>query len=343
MRRRCALIGSFFCLLAVLLAAPLAAQDAWRAAVAAMTPNELAAEANKEGDPVRGATLFTQGTLACASCHEPRGDGGRLGPDLSQLPSPNDDAHLVQSLLEPSAVIRKGYEAATLVDAEGRTLTGVVVERDDERLMFRSSVDGELLTLSNDDVESLVVSDQSPMPQDLVEQLPDRQSLLDLLSYVIEIVRGGPVAAARLRPMAVAAPLPEYENRLDHAGLIRDWDDDALERGAKIYGRVCANCHGTLLREGSLPTSLRFAEGVFKNGADPHGMYRTLTHGYGRMQPQRWMVPQQKYDVIHYIRETYLRDRNPNQYVEVDGAYIASLPGRRRPRAGTGRFRAVET
>ena len=40
-------------------------------------------------------------------------------------------------------------------------------------------------------------------------------------------------------------------------------------------------------------------------------MYQTLTHGFGQMAPQSWMVPEQKYDVIHYIREAYLKPRQP--------------------------------
>mgnify|MGYP003338117553 CR=1 FL=1 len=77
---------------------------------------------------------------------------------------------------------------------------------------------------------------------------------------------------------------------------------------------------------GSLPTSLRFAEGKFKNGSDPFSLYGTLTRGYGQMAPQSWMVPRQKYDLIHYLRETYLKPHNPSQYAKVDGDYLAKLP-----------------
>ena len=55
-------------------------------------------------------------------------------------------------------------------------------------------------------------------------------------------------------------------------------------------------------------------------------MYRTLTYGYGQMTPQSWMVPRQKYDVIHYIRETFLKENNPTQYVVVDRDYLGRLP-----------------
>ncbi len=109
-------------------------------------------------------------------------------------------------------------------------------------------------------------------------------------------------------------------------GLIRSWDGKSLGRGEAIYRRVCSNCHGTMDHLGSMPTSLRFAEGQFKNGSDPWHMYQTLTHGFGMMTPQSWMVPEQKYDVIHYIRETYLKPHNPSQYVNVDAAYLAGLP-----------------
>ncbi len=75
-----------------------------------------------------------------------------------------------------------------------------------------------------------------------------------------------------------------------------------------------------------MPSSLRFATDRFKNGSDPFSLYQTLTRGYGQMAPQTWMVPRQKYDVIHYLRETYLKAENPSQYAKVDRAYLDGLP-----------------
>jgi hypothetical protein len=55
-------------------------------------------------------------------------------------------------------------------------------------------------------------------------------------------------------------------------------------------------------------------------------MYQTLTRGFGLMAPQSWMVPQQKYDVIHYIREAYLKPHNDSQFVALRNDYLAGLP-----------------
>ena len=63
-----------------------------------------------------------------------------------------------------------------------------------------------------------------------------------------------------------------------------------------------------------------------RTAATPISLYRTITDGFGQMAPQSWMVPRQKYDVIHYIRETFLKPHNPAQYVAINRAYLDRLP-----------------
>jgi glucose/arabinose dehydrogenase/mono/diheme cytochrome c family protein len=111
--------------------------------------------------------------------------------------------------------------------------------------------------------------------------------------------------------------------RSDHAEIVAEWNAKTLEEGAMIYKTLCVVCHGTKEQPGSLPTALRFAEGQFKNGSDPFSMYLTLTKGFGQMVPQPQYTTAQKYAVIHYIRETFLRPHNPSQLKEID---LASLP-----------------
>ena len=111
--------------------------------------------------------------------------------------------------------------------------------------------------------------------------------------------------------------------RSDHAEIVGGWNEKTLAEGAEIYKTLCVVCHGTKDAPGSLPTALRFAEGPFKNGADPFSMYLTATKGFGQMVPQPQFTTAQKYAVIQYIRETFLKPHNPSQYVKFD---LASLP-----------------
>lgn len=114
--------------------------------------------------------------------------------------------------------------------------------------------------------------------------------------------------------------------RSDHGELVQAWNGQSLKEGDAIYQAMCIVCHGDLKKPGSLPTALRFGEGQFKNGADPYSMYLTLTHGYNQMTAMPQYTTAQKYAVIHYIRETYLKPHNPSQYTPVTPEYMASLP-----------------
>jgi putative heme-binding domain-containing protein len=290
----------------------------------------LVAAARRQGDAQRGAVLFHQRNVGCALCHLP--DDGRpgVGPDLTRPPADVNDIYLVASVLQPSKHIRKGYETIQVVTDDGRTITGLLAEDLPDAIVLRSTEgDFERKRIDKQAIDEREVSTLSAMPAGLVNQLAGREQFLDLLRYLLEISEFGPQRVAQLRPppgLFSSPPLPEYERHVDHAGLLAEANDAGFKRGEAIYHRVCANCHGTAEHAGSLPNALKFASGSFKNGVDPLSIYRTLTFGFGLMAPQSWMVPREKYDVIHYLREAFLKPRNPSQYVTIDAAYLASLP-----------------
>jgi putative heme-binding domain-containing protein len=291
---------------------------------------DLAKAARLHGDASRGALVFHRPALTCTRCHTAGEDRVRLGPDLAALGKEATDVYLVESILLPSKVIKKGFQTVVITTTKGKILTGLFAEERADAIVLRDAEqDGKTIAIAKKDIEDRKEQPQSLMPDGLVNLLAGRQEFLDLVRYLIEIAEKGPERARQLRPaesLFAPPPLPEYERDLDHAGLIRGLNAASIKRGEAIYVRVCANCHGTLEQIGSIPTSLRFAKDKFKNGADPFRMYQTLTHGFGMMIPQTWMVPRQKYDVIHFIREVYLKPHNPEQYAKVDSAYLAGLP-----------------
>ncbi len=120
--------------------------------------------------------------------------------------------------------------------------------------------------------------------------------------------------------------LPDYERSLDHAGLMADWSEEFYHKGMVTYRNACYSCHGDTEQPGSIPNSRQFWQEAFKNGADPHSLYQTLTRGYGLMPPQLRLTPREKYEVIHFIREEFLKEHNPDQYVPITDAYLAGLP-----------------
>ena len=289
----------------------------------------LADEATRFGDAKRGAVLFYQPQMACRQCHSVDGSKSPLGPALSEKRPDATDAFLVESVLTPSKSIRKEFQAAVVVTDDGKVIIGLVVEESPEKVVLQEGRPlGKLLEIPRSSIDEFKSINQSIMPPGQMGTLASRQQFLDLIRYLIEIRDGGALRAKELEPpeSLYAIRIPEYENDIDHAAMIADLDDAAFKRGQAIYSRLCVNCHGTHDKPGSLPTSLRFATGRFRSGSDPHTMYQTLTRGFGMMIAQTWMVPQQKYDVIHYVREAYLKEHNPTQHFSISDEYLAGLP-----------------
>jgi putative heme-binding domain-containing protein len=304
----------------------------------------LAEAVQREGDPLRGSNVFHGRQMACTQCHVVGDGAAPLGPSLAAMPegiaAESLVAYLIESVLDPSAVVRPAYRGVTILTDEGQSITGLVARETATEITLRDAAGGgREITIPTAAIDERVPATVSLMPAGLANLLADRQQFLDLVAYLAAVAKGGPARAAELAPdpLLLAKQEPAaYEKEIDHAAFLADWNDPqlsrtALERGEKIYSRVCANCHGTLDQPGSLPTAPRFAEGTFKAGSDPYALYRTLTSGNGMMLPQPWMVPSQKYDVIHYLRETFLKDRNPAWYTGITPAYLAALP------AGTSR------
>ena len=65
---------------------------------------------------------------------------------------------------------------------------------------------------------------------------------------------------------------------------------------------------------------------LFRSGNDPYSIYKTLSQGLGQMPAWTFLTPEQRYDAIHYIRETFVKPHNPSAYFKVTDDYLAALP-----------------
>ncbi|MEX0290226.1 MAG: DUF6797 domain-containing protein [Flavobacteriaceae bacterium] len=120
--------------------------------------------------------------------------------------------------------------------------------------------------------------------------------------------------------------LSETETNIDHRGIVAELNEESYQRGERIYNANCINCHGTPDIEGSIPLSTKFWSQTLNAGNDPYAMYQTVSKGFKTMPPQLTLTPREKYDVITYIRETYVRGSNPQEYFTISPGYLAGLP-----------------
>jgi putative heme-binding domain-containing protein len=292
---------------------------------------ELVEEVQLRGNPKQGALVFYRSSAACVQCHASGESVSPLGPNLAKLtdgidPAKLSDEYLIESLLFPSKAIRQGFETATVLTDDGETITGILIEESESHLVLRTPLDLEHpVKIEKASIEGKSLSKQSMMPEGLISALKDASQFYDLAAYVIEVARGGIKRADELKPTADQLALKEDWINLDHAGILKRLKSKDFETGKAIYHGYCVECHGPDGNRPTLPTARAFGTQKLKFGADPYKMFMTLTRGNGLMGPTSHLSPLERYQVVHYIREHFMKSTNP-EYVAVDSKYLASLP-----------------
>ena len=134
------------------------------------------------GDYERGRDLFFGDQLKCATCHRLRGEGGPIGPDLSNLVS-RDAASVLRDIKEPSASINPDYVAYNVALNDGDEVTGFIRSRDNASIKLMAA-DGKEIRLRPTEVREMRPSSVSLMPSGLLEPLKG-QSVRDLLTFLL--------------------------------------------------------------------------------------------------------------------------------------------------------------
>jgi putative heme-binding domain-containing protein len=135
------------------------------------------------GEVQRGRDLFFGNQKAiCATCHAVQGQGGKIGPDLSQVGAIRTPADLLEAIVLPSASFARGYEPFTVVTTDGRVESGVIVRETAEAIHLYDTKRVEV-RVPRAAIETLEQSSVSIMPLGMDEQL-SRQELADLLAFL---------------------------------------------------------------------------------------------------------------------------------------------------------------
>jgi putative heme-binding domain-containing protein len=135
-----------------------------------------------KGDPHRGERLFWSQTNQCGTCHKIGGRGAPVGPDLSTIGKLRSREDLLDSLLEPSRRIEPKYATYVAATADGRSLSGLLVKRDEASVVLRDGKSQEII-LAARDVEELRPSRTSLMPDGQLAGLT-AQEAADLVAYL---------------------------------------------------------------------------------------------------------------------------------------------------------------
>jgi putative heme-binding domain-containing protein len=136
------------------------------------------------GDPDKGKKLFfdPEGKANCAKCHTVKGQGGKVGPQLSFVGTSRTQVFLLESILNPKAVITSGYSSILILTKKGKFITGVKLNEDDSSIDLMDK-EGKALHISKDEIKKFKTQKISIMPGNFKDILT-QDDVLHLLAYL---------------------------------------------------------------------------------------------------------------------------------------------------------------
>jgi putative membrane-bound dehydrogenase-like protein len=197
-----------------------------------------------KGDRERGEWLFyARGGAGCFNCHRLGEHGNSFGPNLATLGDRATAQHIVQSMLEPNAIITEGFNLQ-LVETADTELSGILLEESGLSVTLGLAT-GQRQTILKSIITSRKTAAVSAMPS--YETLLSPQYVADLTAYLLARKAGAPSIA---RPEVSGAPTGSsdgfrVEPRAD--SLAVSWKGRALGdyvfRDAKILRPYFARLH----------------------------------------------------------------------------------------------------
>lgn len=129
------------------------------------------------GDAGSGRAYFN-GTGGCSGCHRILGEGGALGPDLSNAGAERTLHQLRESITKPSARIANGFATATATLTNGRKLEGVAKNHNNYSVQLLDK-SGRLHLIPRAEIARFETSGDSLMPA-----VTDPAAVQNLLAYL---------------------------------------------------------------------------------------------------------------------------------------------------------------
>ncbi|MBL9145547.1 MAG: c-type cytochrome [Verrucomicrobiaceae bacterium] len=131
------------------------------------------------GDAAKGKQVFT--TAGCIACHQLEGIGLPVGPDLRSV-VPHTSEKLLNSILDPSAIIEPGFAAYHCTLKSGEQLYGIVSTETSSSITMKLA--GNIVrSVLRSEIKDLKSTQTSLMPDGLEAAL-NPQTLADLIKYL---------------------------------------------------------------------------------------------------------------------------------------------------------------
>jgi putative heme-binding domain-containing protein len=134
----------------------------------------------ERGDVAAGKVVFKN---QCAKCHKHTGEGENIGPDLTGM-AVHPKEELLVHILDPSRSVEGNFRVYRVTKKDGSIALGMLAS-ESKTAVEVVDAEGKRQSILREDVDELVASNKSLMP-DGVEKQVTRKEMADLLEFLTQ-------------------------------------------------------------------------------------------------------------------------------------------------------------
>ncbi|HIA20102.1 MAG TPA: c-type cytochrome, partial [Planctomycetaceae bacterium] len=137
--------------------------------------------------PQIGEKIFK--AASCAQCHKVRGQGGAVGPELTDALKrwKGDRLALLREVLDPSHRIDPKYAVQMIVTEDGRVFTGIVKAQDKQTISLLVNPESPKATvIKRTEIDEMVKTSKSMMPKALLDRFT-KDEIFELMAFLVSL------------------------------------------------------------------------------------------------------------------------------------------------------------
>ncbi len=134
----------------------------------------------KAGNAPAGKEVFKK---HCTKCHVHSGEGTRIGPDLTGM-AVHPKEELLIHIIDPSRSVEGNFRVYSVVTTDGRVMNGLLASESKTAIELFDA-EGKKHAIQRDDVDELVASNKSLMPDGFEKQV-SQEELVNLLEFLTQ-------------------------------------------------------------------------------------------------------------------------------------------------------------
>jgi putative heme-binding domain-containing protein len=135
--------------------------------IADLMASRRAAYKSARADPSLGVRVFEK---HCAICHQLANRGAKIGPQLDGIGVRGLD-RVLEDIIDPSRNVDQAFRLTTLGLKNGQIVSGLLL-REEGKVLVLADNQGKEVRVAAADVDDRTLSQLSPMPANLVDQIP---------------------------------------------------------------------------------------------------------------------------------------------------------------------------